>query len=285
MTTHSINPSTCLRLEAVVNECLGYLPEYVGQEMPPLRFGYLGTNFEDLGAKIVADEQRADVSRQFSEAYIWCTDRFPLSVRSHLANDAERSIVEFIVGHSKHQNEVLSASSTQALGVVFMAAEWPLKSPYRLASLIAHESIHQALFIRELGPSPVRPKSCGYSPWKNTLRPGRMVWHAFWTFTCQLAMLGESVLKDQSLQQYDPTLISFLADMEARISVCLYSLGFSDVVSSREFERCNNAFSILGGLFQELGVIPDFDKIRVEARDVAFGEFETWAKAFVAAHS
>lgn len=276
---------TYARLEEILDECLGYLPEYVDGETPCLSFGYFSTNFEDLGAKIVANEQRTDVGQQLTEAYVWCTDRFPLSVRTHVTHEMKRSIVRFIVGHSKHEDEVLSASSAQAPGVVFIAAEWPVRSPYRLASLIAHEGIHQALFIRELESSPVRHGSLGYSPWKNTLRPGRMVWHAFWTFTCQTAMLAESLLTDPSLLSRDPRLTDFLADMEARISVCLYSLELSNIVSSCEFERCNRAFGILSGLFRELARLPKFDQAQVEAGHVARAEFEMWARCLEGDHS
>ncbi|MFD4357467.1 hypothetical protein ACFWPX_33320 [Nocardia sp. NPDC058518] len=166
-----------------------------------------------------------------------------------------------------------------------MAADWPLTSPYRFASLITHEGIHQALFIRELEDSPVRPGSSGYSPWKKTLRPGRLVWHAFWTFTCQLVMLCESLQLDQRLIARDPSLFSFLADMEARISVCLDSLKLTEVVTPKEFERCTSAFNILTGLIEELLVLPTFRKSRADAGDDVFGEFNNWAIEFMDSHS
>ncbi|MCA1625610.1 MAG: hypothetical protein LC778_17790 [Acidobacteria bacterium] len=228
---------------------------------------------------------REDVGQQLTGAYIWCVHRFPLSVRSHVTNVTKRSITEFIVGHSNHQDQDLSASSAQAPGIVFIASSWPLRCPFRLASLIAHEGIHQGLFIRELVSSPVRPKSLGYSPWKNTIRPGRLVWHAFWTFACQFTMLGESVLRDRSLLRDDTMLIDFLADMEARLSVCLYSLEFSNVVSRPEFERCNNAFSILGCVSRKLMNINDYKQLSVDASDAAFGKYEAWAKTFVETYS
>ncbi len=274
------------RTESILEECLGYVPQYVGTEIPLLSFGYHGTNFSDLGAYIVPDEQRADVGEQLAEAYRWCASRFPLSVRSHLTGDLERSISKFVVGHCAHKNEMLSASSAQALGVVFMAADWPLRAPFRFGSLVAHETIHQALFRREITDSPVRAGTVGYSPWKNTLRPGRMVWHAYWTFTCQSGLLAESMLASPVILDGDPGLISFLADMEARTSVCLYSLEFSDIIRVDELERCKAASSHLRGLLRDLaGVVPELDPVRSQAADAAFGEFEGWARGFLQAHT
>lgn len=268
-------------LPSVLSECLGYLPKYFQQEVPPLSFGDSKTNFDDRGARTVADEQRTVVSQQLAEAYAWCASRFPLSIRRPQANNMEPSITGFTVGHSKDQHALLSSSSPQAPGLVFMAADWPLKSPYRLASLIAHESIHQALYLREFESSPVRAGSLGYSPWRGTLRPGRWVWHAFWTFTCQSTMLSESLLRDQSILRDDPALLRFIADMVARVSVCLYSLELSSVVSAREFERCSHAVSILNDLFERLAVVQDFDEIRTVARNAAFDGFQLWARAQV----
>jgi hypothetical protein len=267
--------------EAILRECLGHLPEYDDGNTPQLRFGYAGTNFDDLGASIVPPEHRANVTRQLFEAYTWCAHRFPLSIAS--AAGTRPSIVELIVAHSRHENEVLSASSAQAPGVVFMAADWPLHSPYRLASLIAHESIHQALFVREQEASPIRSRSSGYSPWKKTLRPGRLVWHAFWTFTCQSAMLGETLTSDRSLLDNDPDLPGFLTDMEARISVCLQSLELFEIVSSAEMERCTSAFARLGDLFRDLASMPGIQQLRTHAGEAAFAEYERWAVDLLAA--
>lgn len=273
-------------MEAILKECVGYVPQYVGTELPVLNFGYHGTNFADLGAYLVRDELKADVGGQLAEAYRWCASRFPLSLRSHLTGDLERSISKFIVGHCVHKDEMLSASSAQALGVVFMAADWPLKTPFRFGSLVAHETIHQVLFHREVTDSPVRPGAVGYSPWKKTLRPGRMVWHAYWTFTCQSGLLAESMLASPVIVDADPGLVSFLADMEARTSVCLYSLEFSDIIRVDELERCKAASFLLRGLLCDLtGVVPELDSVRGQAAEEAFGEFERWASGLLQAHT
>jgi HEXXH motif-containing protein len=217
------------------------------------------------------------VRRQLAEAYAWCAARFPLSVRAPGGDGSVRSVSLLIVGHSRQRARLLSFSSPQAPGQVFIAADWPLSSPYRLASLLAHEDIHQALYVREAESSPVRPRSLGYSPWKGTVRPGRWVWHAFWTFTCQAALLGESLTRDRSLLERDPTLSRFVAEMMARVGVCLESLQIFDIVTTEELDRCRRAGSMLDQVADRLGGIPDFDQVRASARDGVSADFRDWA--------
>lgn len=268
-----------LLTNAMISKTLGYLPERLDLVMPPLSFE-LGNNFRDFNCGSVLQENRLSVAAQLREAFVWCASRFPLSFRNGSDNHLQRSVLEFVVGHSKHHDELLSASSAQAPGVVLMSADWPLKSYYRLGSLIAHESVHQALFAREGTLSPVRPRSLGYSPWKNSLRPGRLVWHSFWTFACQFTMLGESLLKDNSLRQIDPKLTEFLGDMEARVLVCLNSLEIFDLVSSNEMEQCKCALSILNDVSEGLLAFSEYGQTLDIAKDSAFEEFQMWATHF-----
>jgi hypothetical protein len=265
------------RLDIIVAECLGYLPDYVAGNLPAISFDDGRIDLEESGARTVADDLRPEVRRQLAEAYAWCADRFPLSLRAPGRDGSVRSIALLVVGHSRRRARLLSSSSPQAPGLVFIAADWPLASPYRLASLLSHEDVHQALYVREAESSPVRPTSLGYSPWKGTLRPGRWVWHAFWTFTCQVTLLGESLARDRSLLERDPTLPRFIAEMMARVSVCLYSLRIFDVVSVEEVERCRRASSVLDEVAEVLGGIPHFDQLRDSARNVASTEFGDWA--------
>lgn len=269
-----------LLINTVINKALGYLPEYIDQAMPSINFE-LGTHFNKFNYRSVTREDRPAISERLTEAFFWCANRFPLSVKTSSDSVPQQSIVQFVVGHSIHQDEILSASSAQAPGVVLMAACWPLKSPYRLASIIAHESMHQALYIRERISSLIRPGSLGYSPWKNSLRPGRLVWHSFWTFVCQFTMLSESVLEDDSLLQIDPKLTSFLADMQARILACSNSLSNFDIVASDEMEQCNSALSILDKISRELLVFPEYQSALKKAKDNVFEDFETWAMSLI----
>ncbi|KUJ69491.1 hypothetical protein ACZ90_11465 [Streptomyces albus subsp. albus] len=264
----------------VVRSCLGYVPEFVGHEFPPVYFdGRVGGNFEGSDAEAVRDESRATVRRQVAHAYSCCVERFPLSVRNRSTGDVQPTVTAFSVGRSTGSGMLLSASSPQAPGVIFLAADWPLSNPYWLASLIAHESTHQALYFREAESSPVRPSSLGYSPWKRTLRPGRWVWHAFWTFSCQLAMLGEALATEQQLLADEPPLVVFVADMQARVELCLRSLIDSNIVISPEIGRCQAALNTLDRLTG--GLPPGFAQAKETARSAVFEEYREWADAMV----
>jgi len=260
-----------------VAECLGYLPEHIGPDAPIIRFDNSESDLSRRGARKVASEIRAVVARQFEEAYTWCESRLPLTIRACDSEGMRKSITSVMIGHSEESNVFLSSSSPEAPGVVFIAADWPMKNPYRLASLIAHEGIHQALYQRESEISPVTSSSVGYSPWKKTLRPGRWVWHAFWTFCCQSVMLGESVQRDPSLLQYDRSLLRFVADLMARVSVNLASLELFRIVSSEELTRCDRAFTALERVAGGLDGGSDFAAFRAAAHENALQDMSAWA--------
>jgi len=266
----------------VIQSCLGYLPEFAGSEMPELYYDdRLGSNFEGSGAEPVSSGLRHEVSRQVASAFTWCIERFPISSRDPATGGLRPTVTALCIGRSLRAGRLLSASSPQAPGIIFLAADWPLRTPYRLASLIAHESIHQALYAREAQFSPVRPSSLGYSPWKNTLRPGRWVWHAFWTFSFQLTMLGEAIHSDRPILAGDSSLLGFVADMYSRVGLCLRSLEDSDIVTRPELERCQAALAIVDLVAENLADVDDFGRVKAMAEAASFREFRDWALMMV----
>jgi hypothetical protein len=267
----------------VISNALEYLPALMDLEAPLFNFE-LAPYFTHLSCRGVPIEDRTRVTGQLTEAFLWCKGRFPLCFRD--SSGARRpSITKFIVGYSVHKDELLSASSAQAPGSVLMAAQWPLKSIYRLASLIAHESMHQALYQRERVASPVRNASLGYSPWKNTVRPGRLVWHSFWTFACQFALLAESLCVERELLISDPALTNFLADMRARIFLCSNSLKDSAIVTDNEMRGCDEALLVLQNLCRDLHGFPGYSEAAALAEDKVFREYEEWAYAILESSS
>jgi hypothetical protein len=275
------NPSPSVK--AVLVECLNYSPRFDEGKTPPVTFeDRLGDNFDGNAAREVDDSVHEIAAREIAEAYQWCATRFPLSIRSESKTRFERSICEISVGHSVHPDRLLSASSPDLPGVIFMAAGWPVNCHHRVGSLIAHESVHQALYVRESESTPVRRNSLGYSPWKKSVRPGRWVWHAYWTFACQLALLADSLLEDRSLQSRDIHLVRFIADMDARVAICLYSLELFDIVSDEELNRCTKTRSILDDLSVGLSCISGYDDARAAASNATRVEFTCWAEATLA---
>ena len=267
-------------INAVLQHALGCAPKYINQVAPVISFE-LGSPHSDLGCRSVEGEDQSAIAEQLLGAFFWCANRFPLSILTMPENDFQQSIIKFVVGRSSHRGEYISASSPKTLRVVLLAADWPLKSHYRLASLIAHESMHNLLFIREAVGSPVRSGSLGYSPWKTTLRQGRLVWHSYWTFVCQFVMLGESILSDSSLLQADPGLTRYLAQIQARIIICSESIKDFKVVNDHELSECDSALAFVDEVSRQLLCFPEFRTALTQAKAEAFKEFATWATALV----
>jgi hypothetical protein len=260
----------------VARLALGYEPPRCPQSAPQVSFE-LAVHFAGLSACAVAPGDRATAEKQILDAFWWCHPRFPLSVR-RADGTVTPTIQQFRVGHALHEGELLSASSSQAIGTVLLAANWPLRSIYRLGSLVAHESMHQALFQREIDGGPVRRGSLGFSPWKNSLRAGRLVWHGYWTFSCQFALLGEAVLQTpKDMRLVDPGIDRFLAEMFARISVCRQSLSIFEILSDEGFQECEAAFSIVERISDRLSDSTEYGVLLEIVEREVFDEFESWS--------
>jgi len=189
----------------------------------------------------VPETRRDAVGSEIDAACTLYKDAFPLAFLDETGRERP-FISEIQIGHSVREDEVLTASSAGAPGAVIVVANWPLEKPIRLASLLVHEAMHQALYVRERLANPVRPGSLGYSPWKNTLRPGRMVWHAFWTFSTQLAFLHEFVRTLPESRRMDPGLAEFVADIWARLEICIDSVRGFELVDADEERTMTTVF-------------------------------------------
>jgi HEXXH motif-containing protein len=263
-----------------VAKALTYLPRQVDLAVPSFNFN-IEPHFAHLNWRPIPEGKRELAQDQLSAAFRWCGARFPLVLEDSTAVQRP-SIAAFVVGESAHEDELLSASSAQAPGAVLMVAPWPLKCIYRVASLIAHESMHQALYERERQSSPVRRGSLGYSPWKYTLRPGRLVWHSFWTFLCQHTLLAECALLERDVLLNDPDLKAFLADMRARILLCADSLRDFDVLNLHELGQRGDALDILQELERDLRQVPGYSQISDWAEHEVFAGYEEWSREILA---
>lgn len=268
--------------EMVTEMALGRLPDRRETGTPEIDFDFARV-FQDYGSKRVRGASQQMAADEFLEAYRWCANRFPLQKR--VDRRMVRSIDRVLIGQSLRPKELLSASSINAPGVVLFCAPWPLKSHYRIASLVAHESIHQALFVREIEATPVRSGSLGYSPWKRTLRDGRLVWHAFWTFACQYSFLSEEVLKGSEIPERDRTIWKFLAEMNSRLVLCEHSMREFAVVDNRELKRSRRAMGLVGGLTEKLEETPEFVSKIKSSWEVVIREYGDWAKNLAATQS
>ncbi|RSN73135.1 MULTISPECIES: hypothetical protein [Acinetobacter] len=216
---------------------------------------------------------------QINEAYKWCIDNVPLSYV-----DGARTlplIKSIIVGESIHKSELLTASSIQSVGNVILSADWPLPSIYRLGSLFVHEATHQILFLREVEGYKVRNKSIGYSPWKGTLRHGRLIWHSFWSFSCQLAFLFSRIFSEKQIIKEDESIIEYLANIFAKISVCYKELEERKILDCKELSFCKSAFNEISKFRDTLGSIFSVDLVFENAIDVEQKLYEKWANSLI----
>jgi hypothetical protein len=265
------------RTRRVIELALGYSVEAPAEHRPILSFD-LAPELAKLEATPVATIDRESVSRQIQDAYFWCQLRFPLAVRSPSVRTVI-AIEHINVARCARSVGYVTASSPQRPFFIFVAAHWPLPGIFRLSSLLAHEAMHQALYERERHSRVARHRSLAYSPWKQCLRPGRLVWHAVWTFVGQFVLLGDAITKDrESLMKADASLLDFLAEMEMRIDCCVQSLAQFEILDSEETRRVADAMVEVHAIGDELVAADDEYKYRRAIwLDIVTGEIESWS--------
>jgi hypothetical protein len=260
----------------LVELALGYTSSQSCFAAPRIDFA-LASELQALGAHVVPEARRPHVVSQVLDAFSWCSDRFPLGLRES-PDSVIWAIQTLSIGHSAHEGEYLTASSPQRPYTVFVAATWPIHNRHRLASLFAHEAMHQGLYIRERNEAPTRRHSLAYSPWKQGLRPGRLVWHAFWTFSVQFVFLGQAVLEAfDEISSSDADISSFLAEMQARIELCAQSLDEFDVLRREERSRCEQGMHIVSSTTNQLRKITAYEESCLHWAAAANQEVEVWA--------
>lgn len=258
---------------------LNYAPKMANPPLPKLEYDNL-KKMTDFDVLPVSLSLRETVSKQLLQAFCWASDRFPLSIDEAKTGLSQPTIESFAIAHSPREKEILSASSIQAPLHILLAVDWPLKSIYRLASIIVHESMHQALYVHERSFPSVRYGSLGYSPWRTTLRAGRMVWHAFWTFSVQYAVISDALLADNRIVQVDPDILNYTALMQERIRIALNSLELFDITAPPELRKCEQAVCVIDAIACELRQFPLYDKAEKKAATAAFNDYRLWAEAF-----
>ncbi|MBB3571590.1 HEXXH motif-containing putative peptide modification protein [Rhizobium sp. BK491] len=259
--------------EKMLGLAVGRLPNYSVTTEVALAFD-ISPALEGLGAREVDVNLHAAAISQINDALRWCSARFPLG-----RPESDQAMVTSIeVGFAFKAAEIVSASSPTNLGHILLAAQWPLKSTYRLSSVLAHEVVHQHLYLRQEVDDPVRGRSLGYSPWKNCTRPGWLVWHSFWTFSCQVMLLAESFLMDERVGLEDNEIPSFLAKMMGGVGLNLRSLEMFQIVSNPELDRCIEAGQLICQCSESIANRhPTFSDLLDSEREEALRKFQRWA--------
>jgi hypothetical protein len=255
------------------------LPDKSSQRLPLIDFESPATSL-DRTYRAVPREEQPNACRIVEDAFRWCAMNFPLGVPTE--TDRLRFLApRYIDVRLTPSNIYLAASSADRLGHILLGAPWPVECTYRLASLIAHEAVHQGLFLREQHSSPVRPGSLGYSPWRCRTRPGRLVWHAFWTFACQFSLLVSAASGNEGAIQIDRDLVDFMATMPPRCESCLDSLIQFDIVKDSELIRCADALSYVALSADRLSRRSQF-AVRLDAeRAKTAADYRDWAESIM----
>ncbi|MCG3769180.1 MAG: hypothetical protein JW384_00300 [Nitrosomonadaceae bacterium] len=246
---------------------------------PPstIRFGWEG-GVGEFDCTPVSDEpSQALAENHFHSAIEFLQSRVPFMIRRVGDGPLSAPIVEAELGQVLEPRKMLSASSPEAPGVIRFAAHWSSFELPRGAALILHESVHQLLYAKEAAASPVRLKSLAYSPWKQTIRPGRLVWHAYWTFAVQVGFLLELANQIPQVE----VRVGELAAMFARLEKCKESLTDFKILNDEEELRVVEGMKILRELtdkFSEEFQVP----FNVE-RELVSDEHNRWAASVIAA--
>jgi hypothetical protein len=260
---------------SVVSLALGSVPDSADFELPVIDFLSRSAAL-DPAYPGVSREHRAAARQTLENAFQWCGRRFPLRTPPD-ADGARRQSIRHVDVRSTRDDVLLGCSSADAPGYVVLGASWPVASHYRLASLIAHEAVHQDLFVRERSEHPVRPGSLGYSPWRRTIRPGRALWHSFWTFACQFSLLADSLSEEPHVTTEDAGLLRFTAAMAPRIECCLTSLRDFTVVDDAELRRCDRALRLVQDAADRMCACAEFGSALADENRVVATDYRTWA--------
>ena len=267
------------RISIVLRAGLGYEPQLLTKVVAAFDFDSVnGIGGFPCGA--VPPSKRAVVREQLGGALDWCVKRFPIGIASGPTDvGTEPAIRRIVVGQCTRRNDMLGVSSPDAPGVVVAAADWPLTTFYRFASVIAHEAVHQALFRREVASQLVRPRSLAYSPWRRTLRPGRNVWHSFWTFASQFSMLAEAALSEVGIVREDAKILEYLAEMYVKLRVCKDSIMLFDVLGHSQCHSWTRALDVVEELAELLRKLPGYTVAEARWNSEDQTAYRSWARA------
>ncbi len=243
---------------------------------PPAMVFASSAEIADAETAAVADQLRDGASAVSADAYRWCREHFASQAAAPGSGTITR--LRLVACPS---GELMTSSTPAVPGEVALGAGWPLETHYRLGSLLAHESIHQALFSREAGGGPVREGSLAYSPWRAATRPGRLAWHAFWTFACQIALLAETMLDDPEMAGREPQLPVFVARLLPRLPIGLDSLARFEVLTAPELDRARDAMGALEEPIAQLVGELELGRTVEAETEAAEAELDAWALATV----
>jgi hypothetical protein len=209
-----------------------------------------------------------------------CVDTFAVPAGS---NPPGSLLDKVVLGSLQDPRRIVSASSPQQPGLIVFAADWSHTCTRRAAANLLHELVHQVLYWREAAfADVVRANSLGYSPWKLAERPGRWIWHSFWTFAVHCAYLAETAKTEQSVSAEDRLEVAL---MYLRLKRCLDSVeSFEIVVDPAEMSRMRGALSAVAVAVESPEGSRLFCDFAAAYAPRVDGEFESWKDRLLSLH-
>ena len=272
----TLTPAVLRLASGSIERVTGSADDGLEERAPKVTFDWEGGVGEFACDRVTDLGERRRAENMFLGAFRYLNAQlFRERVVPSASNPYILRIREAQLGKIGDPDSMLSASSPGALGVIRLAANWYEVDLRRAAGVILHESVHQLLYGREYGESPVRFGSIGYSPWKRRERPGRLVWHAFWTFAVQLGFLVDTVGNMRGCKMDGS---SQIVEMLAHLESCHCSLRIFEIVQAEE--ELARIEAALHRISQVISAMPlgegGADRIRL-AREHARSEFNGWA--------
>jgi hypothetical protein len=187
------------------------------------------------------------------------------------------------LGELPDQRRLVTASSPQEPGTIWFAANWDTLTTRRIAGNVLHEAVHQLLYHREGNDaSLLRTHSIAYSPWKQRERPGRWVWHAFWTFSAHCVFLADTITARDVEFNEDKAEVG---NMYLRLKQCFDSLEMFDVVIDPEEARAIKwAATAVAERIENSGDSTMWGNEIRRQKAVVEAEFDNWVRRMISAH-
>ncbi|MGE4593409.1 hypothetical protein [Alcaligenes sp.] len=209
-------------------------------------------------------------------AWEFAKAHFPFGARIGEPQTTPLRVTRIDLGRAPNCEEIVSASSPQLPGFIQIGVPDKRSYALRISSLLVHESMHQALYLREIHSKPFIENALGYSPWKKRLRSARLVWHSWWTFAVQYAYLIQILSNEPSIIEVDPGLVKFTAERKAELEIAFFSIRSCNTFLESEASACLEAATLVDTLTENASCVPGFARAYELAAQSKATDFSNW---------
>ena len=250
---------------------------------PSIAFEWRPLTAEFKCTQIKTSTLRARAQEALFEGLRYLHHYIPFLLNPGCGHSAASPIRHVELGRLRYRRRLLTASSPEEPGTIWFAANWETLTIRRIAGNALHEARHQLLYHREASDANLlRTHAIAYSPWKQRERPGRLVWHAFWTFSVHCVFLADSITAGDAEFNEDNAEIG---DMYLRLKQCFDSLEMFDVVSDpEEFCAIEQAARLVSERIESGNNSTMWSDEIVRQKAVVKAEFDDWVQRMISPH-